>query len=94
MKNSGRAGKPTPTSDMFSPGDNCPLTSARTLVLCFDGTGDQFDADVLTRLPCLSICRSLIENNHPQNTNIVQFCTTLEKGDKDQQMVYYQVRLT
>ncbi|RXW23141.1 hypothetical protein EST38_g2693 [Candolleomyces aberdarensis] len=41
----------------------------RTLVLCFDGTGDQFDAD---------------------NSNIVEFFSTLSKGDPDNQMVYYQ----
>lgn len=32
--------------------------------------------------------------DYPQNTNIVQFCATLKKDDRDQQMVYYQVRLT
>ncbi|KAH8119720.1 hypothetical protein DFH11DRAFT_1500290 [Phellopilus nigrolimitatus] len=41
----------------------------RTLVLCFDGTGDQFDND---------------------NSNVVQFCSLLKKGDNKQQMVYYQ----
>ncbi|KLO09282.1 hypothetical protein SCHPADRAFT_907921 [Schizopora paradoxa] len=41
----------------------------RTLVLCFDGTGDQFDDD---------------------NSNIVQFFSMLKKGDKDQQLCYYQ----
>ncbi|KAH9167848.1 hypothetical protein EDB89DRAFT_2074482 [Lactarius sanguifluus] len=34
--------------------------------------------------------RSLTEGHHLQNTNIVRLCSTLEKGDKDQQMVYYQ----
>ena len=42
----------------------------RTLVLCFDGTGDQFDLD---------------------NSNVVQFVSLLQKDDKAQQMVYYQV---
>ncbi|KAH6910195.1 hypothetical protein BKA70DRAFT_1100963 [Coprinopsis sp. MPI-PUGE-AT-0042] len=41
----------------------------RTLILCFDGTGDQFDAD---------------------NSNIVEFFSTLYKGDPERQMVYYQ----
>jgi uncharacterized protein (DUF2235 family) len=31
-----------------------PFHNARTLVLCFDGTGDQFDADVRTYIPPLS----------------------------------------
>ncbi|KIJ46890.1 hypothetical protein M422DRAFT_226573 [Sphaerobolus stellatus SS14] len=42
---------------------------ARTLVLCFDGTGDCFDQD---------------------NSNIVQFFSMLQKGNRDEQMVYYQ----
>ncbi|KIK67876.1 hypothetical protein GYMLUDRAFT_155613 [Collybiopsis luxurians FD-317 M1] len=46
-----------------------PIHPYRTLVLCFDGTGDQFDND---------------------NSNIVQLFSTLKKGDRDQQMVYYQ----
>ena len=77
---------------MILPGDNRPLIPPRTLVLCFDGTGNQFDAVVRGTNSAVSLCRSLIENYHSQNTNIVQFCTTLEKCDKDQQMVYYQVR--
>ncbi|OBZ65180.1 hypothetical protein A0H81_14820 [Grifola frondosa] len=44
-----------------------PLT---TLVLCFDGTGDQFDSD--------------------NSINVVQFFSMLKKGDRQQQMVYYQ----
>ncbi|KAI5116432.1 hypothetical protein M0805_000211 [Coniferiporia weirii] len=46
-----------------------PHTTARSLVLCFDGTGDQFDSD---------------------NSNIVQLFAMLKKGNKDQQLVYYQ----
>ncbi|KAH9932412.1 hypothetical protein B0H21DRAFT_92677 [Amylocystis lapponica] len=46
-----------------------PDHAARTLVLCFDGTGDQFDAD---------------------NSNVVQLFSMLKKGDRTQQMVYYQ----
>jgi Uncharacterized alpha/beta hydrolase domain (DUF2235) len=42
----------------------------RTLVLCFDGTGDQFDLD---------------------NSNVVQLVSLLQKDEKAQQMVYYQV---
>lgn len=44
----------------------------RTLVLCFDGTGDQFDLD---------------------NSNVVQLVSLLQKNEKSQQMVYYQVRV-
>ena len=49
-----------------------PRTPNRTLVLCFDGTGDQFDND---------------------NSNIVQLFSLLKKGDKDQQLCYYQARI-
>ncbi|KAL0575790.1 hypothetical protein V5O48_006188 [Marasmius crinis-equi] len=41
----------------------------RTLVLCFDGTGDQFDDD---------------------NSNVVNFFSTLKKDDPKLQLVYYQ----
>lgn len=53
-------------SDVIPPDGNIDY---RTLVLCFDGTGDQFDAD---------------------NSNIVRFCTCLNKEDHTKQMVYYQ----
>lgn len=44
----------------------------RTLVLCFDGTANEFGTN---------------------NTNVVQLFSFLEKGDRAQQMVYYQVSL-
>ncbi|KAH8987092.1 hypothetical protein EDB86DRAFT_3082464 [Lactarius hatsudake] len=71
MQNSHYDSEPTPSGSTFTRGSTLtlPYPSPRTLVLCFDGTGDQFDAD---------------------NTNIVQFCSTLKKDDKNQQMVYYQ----
>ncbi|KAK0243756.1 hypothetical protein EDD85DRAFT_171967 [Armillaria nabsnona] len=46
-----------------------PTHSDRTLVLCFDGTGDQFDSD---------------------NSNVVNFFSTLKKDDPKEQLVYYQ----
>lgn len=46
-----------------------PSHSDRTLVLCFDGTGDQFDSD---------------------NSNVVNFFSTLKKDDPKEQLVYYQ----
>ncbi|KAK0457434.1 uncharacterized protein EV420DRAFT_1480512 [Desarmillaria tabescens] len=46
-----------------------PTHSDRTLVLCFDGTGDQFDSD---------------------NSNVVNFFSTLKKDDPTEQLVYYQ----
>ena len=47
MQNSSRPGVPTSSTGMISPGNNHrPVTPPRTLVLCFDGTGNQFDAVV------------------------------------------------
>jgi hypothetical protein len=58
--------KPLSTPPVIPPEHN-----HRTLILCFDGTGDQFDAD---------------------NSNIVQLVSLLKKNDRNQQMIYYQVR--
>lgn len=45
-------GQPVPVSAAYIPSDKPP----RTLVLCFDGTGDQFDADV--SFPALALYSS------------------------------------
>jgi hypothetical protein len=60
---------------------------SRTLILCFDGTGDQFDNDV--RVQCLSspTVRSAF---YFKNSNIVQLVALLKKDDPSRQMVYYQ----
>ncbi|KAH9159269.1 hypothetical protein EDB89DRAFT_2084158 [Lactarius sanguifluus] len=51
-----------------------PSHEARTLVLCFDGMGDQFDADLRAYMPSLS----------------AHFFSMLKKDDKSQQLTYYQ----
>lgn len=65
--------------------------SPRTLVLCFDGTGDQFNTNVSTQSFCnrdrATLC-SLVR----QNSNIIQFFQLLAKGNRAEQMVYYQVK--
>ena len=77
-------GFPDPTEDVIP-----PTHTHRTLVLCFDGTGDQFKSDV--GLPWY-ICLFFFSLSHyPQNSNIVQFFSMLAKDDPSQQMVYYQV---
>lgn len=65
-----------------------PVHTHRTLVLCFDGTGDQFDTDVSSPqdTPTVSFDDAL-----SQNSNIIQFFSMLKKDDPSQQMVYYQV---
>ena len=68
-----------------------PSHNARTLILCFDGTGDQFDSDVgLLSIPCGAPSPSCGFSS--QNSNIVQLFAMLKKDDKSQQVVYYQVR--
>lgn len=66
-----------------------PSHPARTLVLCFDGTGDSFDADVRSRL-FASFKKS---NKYSQNSNVVQLFSLLLKDDPKQQMVFYQVAM-
>lgn len=61
----------------------------RTLVLCFDGTGDQFDDDV-SNILVLRLSLLLIVSSCNQNSNIVQFLACLKKNDKERQLVYYQ----
>ncbi|KAJ6479221.1 hypothetical protein C8R47DRAFT_1178465 [Mycena vitilis] len=56
-----------------------PTNDHRTLVLCFDGTGDQFDDDV-------GALRILWR----RNSNVINFFTMLKKDDTSQQLVYYQ----
>src|SRR5258708_17522218 len=66
-----------------------PSHEARTIVLCFDGTGDQFDVDVCA-ISLFTISSSPIESRS-QNSNIEQLFSMLKKDDKSQQAVYYQV---
>jgi len=68
-----------------------PSHHARTLILCFDGTGDQFDSDVCPHLYS-RVAPSPSPRSSLQNSNIVQLFSMLKKDDKSQQMVYYQVR--
>ncbi|KAJ7146429.1 hypothetical protein C8R44DRAFT_837120 [Mycena epipterygia] len=53
-----------------------PTKDQRMLVLCFDGTGDQFDNEVH---PLILF-----------NSNVINLVTMLKKDDKRQQLVYYQ----
>lgn len=62
----------------------------RTLVLCFDGTGDHFDSDV----GAPAFLRGSRMLTARQNSNVVQLVSMLRKDDTTQQLVYYQVRST
>jgi hypothetical protein len=65
-----------------------PTNDHRTLVLCFDGTGNQFDDEVRTIADPLSRISLIVS----KNSNVINFFTLLKKDDKSQQLVYYQVR--
>ena len=94
----GEAGEESPQSDSLpSAVDNKhhldeiipPTHPNRTIVLCFDGTGDQFSEDVRNTFFFKGIPADLSQNS--QNSNIVQFFSMLSKDNKTEQMVYYQV---
>jgi Uncharacterized alpha/beta hydrolase domain (DUF2235) len=69
------------------------LHPAKTLILCFDGTGDSFDEDVSVLLHTpLSTLNKIIFFFFLQNSNVVQFLSMLKKDQPTEQLVYYQVR--
>jgi hypothetical protein len=67
-----------------------PTHPHRTIILCFDGTGDQFSEDVRITIFKGNLPADLSQN--PKNSNIVQLFSMLRKDNKSEQMVYYQVR--
>ena len=71
MQNSSQAGESTPSSDMIIPGDNRPLIPPRTLVLCFDGTGNQFDAVVRGTNSAVSLCVARLLRTTTRRTRIL-----------------------
>ena len=65
----------------------------RTLILCFDGTSNQYDGDVRL-FSSTEIIPRLLTFAAKQNTNVVKFYSLLRKDDDfDQQLCYYQVGL-
>ena len=66
-----------------------PTNRHRAIVLCFDGTGDQFDEDVSG---VNGGWWGLLADDVSQNSNIVSFLSLLKKDDPSHQLVYYQVR--
>lgn len=70
-----------------------PLDGPRTLVLCFDGTGDQFDSDVRISLPMSAPILCGLNVLVFQNSNVVLLFSMLMKDSPSEQMVYYQVCL-
>lgn len=68
------------------------LPPSRTLVLCFDGTADEFDEDVSPPTPSRTLAHTLISPSRRQNSNVVKFFSMLKKDDEKTQVCYYQVR--
>jgi hypothetical protein len=71
--------------------DGCLVTRgirSRTIVLCFDGTGNEYDDTVCAFLTC-PLALSLM--GATQNTNVVYLMNQLQKADPTVQHVYYQV---
>ena len=77
---------PDPRSESVVPS----VHSARTLVLCFDGTGDTFKETVRC-VHRIEVPARLNQRMSEQNSNVIQLFEMLKKDDKRKQMVYYQV---
>lgn len=81
----------TETTGGIVPSPTIPMHIPRTLVLCFDGTADQYDAQV--RFYGNSTFFYLSDRICVQNTNVVKFFSLLKKDNNDAQLCYYQVCL-
>jgi uncharacterized protein (DUF2235 family) len=69
----------------FDPAVIPPSHNARTIILCFDGSGDQFVCVPLHDVSLIDLSR------RSQNSNIIQLFSRLKKDDMSQQVVYLQV---
>ena len=63
----------------------------RVIVLCFDGTANQYDSTVRRLVIFFHSARADLRDH--QNTNVVKFYALLDKCCPLEQIVYYQVRL-
>lgn len=60
----------------------------RMLVVCFDGTTNEYGPEVCSLSPAVLLDPLFI--NAPQNTNVVKFFAMLRKDSEDEQLCYYQ----
>ena len=63
----------------------------KVIVLCFDGTANQFGLKV-SRPSYLLPYGAMLTDKKRKNTNIVRLCALLDKRCPLEQIVYYQVR--
>jgi uncharacterized protein (DUF2235 family) len=63
----------------------------RTLVLCFDGTSNEFSERVSQSVDCCLDVAYLV-GVITQNTNVVKLYSILKKDDPKSQLCYYQAR--
>ena len=82
---------PFPSPDLCSSAMSTDSTAPqpRVIVLCFDGTANQYDETVSRP----SSCSAHADVQKHQNTNVVKFYALLDKSCPLEQIVYYQVRL-
>ena len=78
----------TQTKSVKMSTDSYSFHPPRTLVLCFDGTSNQYDGDVSTARPTHFSAHT--HSTRPQNTNVVKFYSLLKKDITEQQLCYYQ----
>ena len=62
----------------------------KVIVLCFDGTANQFGLKVSG--PSYLLYAAMLTDKKRQNTNIVRLCALLDKRCPLEQILYYQVR--
>jgi predicted GNAT family acetyltransferase len=87
------SGSPLPlrVDDKYHIDEVVPLKHGnRTIILCFDGTGDQFDEDG-SHFHSKGIPPAYL-SQYFKISNIIQFSSMLRKDNKSKQMLYYQVR--
>jgi uncharacterized protein (DUF2235 family) len=66
------------------------LVEQKTLVLCFDGTGNSYSDTVRPLVHSSGPCA--YGDELPQNTNVVKLFGLLDKTFHTKQRVYYEVR--
>ena len=75
----------TKTNSRESPIDS----KSRTIVLCFDGTGNQFSKKV-RRCAATTVAYPSLIRLISQNTNVVKLFSILKINNPDEQVCYYQ----